>query len=174
MHHIASLSPQAAHDKLSNGATLIDIRSSDEYARKHIKGAISSPLDKLTTQSIDSMTNGGVVIFSCLSGMRTKQNTPFLQECAANCQAVYVLDGGLNAWQKAKLPIVQHSTPPEIMRQVQMIAGTLILLGVVLGASVSPWFYGLSGFVGVGLLFAGLTGFCGMAKLLAFMPWNRI
>lgn len=174
MTHITALSPQKAYDKLSDGAVLIDIRSSDEYKRKHIKGAISSPLERLTKQSIDSMADGGVVIFSCLSGMRTKQNAPFLQECTANCQEVYVLDGGLSTWQKANLPITQHTALPDIMRQVQMIAGVLILLGVVLGASVSPWFYGLSGFVGAGLLFAGLTGFCGMAKLLALMPWNRI
>ena len=59
------------------------------------------------------------------------------------------------------------------MRQVQIVAGGLVLLGVALGALVSPWFYGLSGFVGLGLMFAGLTGFCSMAKLLAVMPWNR-
>jgi hypothetical protein len=45
--------------------------------------------------------------------------------------------------------------------------------GVVLGALVHPGFYGLSGFVGAGLVFAGVTGFCGMARLLALAPWNR-
>ena len=59
------------------------------------------------------------------------------------------------------------------MRQVQIVAGSLVLTGVVLGALVSPGFYALSGFVGAGLLFAGASGFCGMARLLAFMPWNR-
>jgi hypothetical protein len=48
-----------------------------------------------------------------------------------------------------------------------------VLLGVVLGATVAPGFYALSGFVGAGLLFAGVSGFCGMARLLAVMPWNR-
>ena len=46
-------------------------------------------------------------------------------------------------------------------------------LGVVLGTWVAPGFYGLSAFVGAGLIFAGISGWCGMAKLLAFMPWNR-
>jgi hypothetical protein len=59
------------------------------------------------------------------------------------------------------------------MRQVQIGAGTLVLLGVVLGFAVSPIAYGLSAFVGAGLLVAGTTGWCGMAKLLAVMPWNR-
>ena len=59
------------------------------------------------------------------------------------------------------------------MRQVQIAAGSLVLLGVLLGAFVAPAFYALSGFVGAGLLFAGASGFCGMARLLAAMPWNR-
>ena len=59
------------------------------------------------------------------------------------------------------------------MRQVQIGAGGLVLIGVALGALASPGFYALSGFVGAGLLFAGVTGFCGMARVLGAMPWNR-
>ena len=60
------------------------------------------------------------------------------------------------------------------MRQVQIVAGSLVLLGVVLGTTVSPLFLLLSGFVGAGLVFAGLSGWCGMAQLLALAPWNRV
>ena len=63
--------------------------------------------------------------------------------------------------------------PLEIMRQVQIGAGALVLLGVVLGVMVHPAFLGVSAFVGAGLAFAGATGFCGMARLLALAPWNR-
>jgi hypothetical protein len=69
--------------------------------------------------------------------------------------------------------IVAPGAPMEIMRQVQVVAGTLILLGVGLGVLLSPWFFALSGFVGAGLVFAGVTGWCGMAKLLSRAPWNR-
>ena len=55
------------------------------------------------------------------------------------------------------------------MRQVQIAAGSLVLLGAI----VSPWLYGLSAFVGAGLVFAGVTGTCGLARLLRVMPWNR-
>jgi rhodanese-related sulfurtransferase len=168
---IPSLNPQEAQAKLSQGATLIDIRSADEYAHKHITGAVSKPLDGLQGQTL----NDGVIIFSCLGGVRTEQNAPLLKNCASGCQEVYLLNGGLNAWEKAGLPITQNAKVSlDIMRQVQIAAGTLILIGVILGAVVSPAFYGLSGFVGAGLLFAGLTGFCGMAKLLAVMPWNKV
>ncbi|WP_343125582.1 YgaP-like transmembrane domain [Stenotrophomonas sp. SAU14A_NAIMI4_8] len=47
------------------------------------------------------------------------------------------------------------------------------MLGAVPGATVSPWFHALSGFVGAGLLFAGVSGFCGLARVLMRMPWNR-
>jgi hypothetical protein len=56
---------------------------------------------------------------------------------------------------------------------VQIVAGTLVVLGTVLGATVSPWFLLLSGLVGAGLVFAGSTGFCGMAALLLRLPYNR-
>jgi hypothetical protein len=59
------------------------------------------------------------------------------------------------------------------MRQVQIEAGSLVLLGIVLGVWVAPAFLGLSAFVGAGLAFAGLSGWCGVARLLALMPWNR-
>jgi hypothetical protein len=38
---------------------------------------------------------------------------------------------------------------------------------------VHPAFYGLSAFVGAGLVFAGITDWCGMAMVLAKMPWNQ-
>ena len=112
------------------------------------------------------------MIFHCKSGMRTAGNAQRLA-AAADCQT-YILDGGIDAWKKAGLPVaIDARQPIEIMRQVQITAGGLVLLGVVLGTWVAPGFYGLSAFVGAGLIFAGISGWCGMAKLLAFMPWNR-
>jgi rhodanese-related sulfurtransferase len=86
----------------------------------------------------------------------------------------FVLDGGLDAWTKAGLPIETNpAAPMELNRQVQITAGLLILTGVVLGFLVSPLWIGLSGFVGAGLTFAGLSGTCAMARLLMLAPWNR-
>jgi hypothetical protein len=59
------------------------------------------------------------------------------------------------------------------MRQVQVVAGALVLVGIVLSLVSSP-FIGLSIFVGAGLIFAGISGWCGMAKILGKMPWNKI
>jgi hypothetical protein len=81
---------------------------------------------------------------------------------------------GIDAWKRAGLPVkTDRSRPIEIQRQVQLAAGSLVLLGVLLGLFGHPAFYAVAGFVGTGLVFAGLTGWCGMAKLLGQMPWNR-
>ena len=169
---LPSLSPEQAAEKIRAGAVMVDIRSAAEYSGKHIGGALSLPLDQLDGEHLPQ---DGVVVFNCLSGMRTRQNAAQLQNCAACCREVYILDGGLNAWAKAGLPVhARPGQPLDIMRQVQIAAGSLVLLGAALGALVSPWFYLLSAFVGAGLVFAGLTGFCGMARLLACMPWNRL
>jgi hypothetical protein len=57
-------------------------------------------------------------------------------------------------------------------RQVRIGAGSLVLLGLILAWLVHPYFIALSGFVGVGLVFAGITDWCGMGLLLVKAPWN--
>jgi rhodanese-related sulfurtransferase len=151
---------------------LIDIREADEHAREHIPGSRHHSLTRVDRDS-PARSGDDVLIFHCRSGARTIGNASRLAAAAQTCEA-YILDGGLDAWKKAGLPVtLDRSQPIDIMRQVQIVAGSLVLIGVVLGALVSPGFYALSGFVGAGLLFAGVSGFCGMARLLAVMPWNR-
>ena len=165
------ISPQQAHTLVGEGATLIDIRDADEYAREHISAARSVPLDTLPG-GLNAQA-GETVIFHCQSGARTSGNADRLAQAAAPARA-YVVEGGIQGWKQAGLPTVEDKTQPlPLMRQVQIAAGVLILCGVVLGYAVSSGFFLLSGFVGAGLLFAGLTGFCGMARLLKVMPWNR-
>ena len=87
---------------------------------------------------------------------------------------MYILEGGLDGWKKAGLPVVRDAKQPlELQRQVQIGAGSRILLGVILGSLVAPGWYALSGFVGAGLIMAGVSGFCGLARVLLVMPWNK-
>ena len=60
------------------------------------------------------------------------------------------------------------------VRQVQIAAGGLVLLGLIGSQVLAPAWIALSWLVGAGLVFAGISGFCGMARLLAMMPWNRV
>ncbi|KRA67004.1 hypothetical protein ASD89_01900 [Caulobacter sp. Root656] len=166
------LKPDDAARRLADRrAILVDIRETDEFARRRARGALSRPLSSLDAGGL-GLPDAREVIFTCRSGQRTGANS--VQLAAACGRGAYVLEGGLDAWAAAGLPLeVDAKAPLEMMRQVQIVAGVLVLIGVVLGVFVSPGFLGLSAFVGAGLTLAGATGFCGMARLLALAPWNR-
>lgn len=172
MSNLKAISPQRAAELVRSGAVLVDIREADEHAREKIPGAHHHALSRIdgNTPIRDS---DDVAIFHCRSGARTRGNAAKLAAATPKCET-YILEGGLDAWKKAGFPVeLDRRQPIDIMRQVQIAAGGLVLVGVVLGALVTPLFYTLSGVVGVGLLFAGVSGFCGMARLLGVMPWNR-
>jgi len=165
---LPSISPAEAKKLVDQGATLIDIRGADERAREHIPGSQHRPL----TQATNFAGINAPVIFHCRSGMRTANAAGRLKQ-SVPCEA-YILSGGIDAWRKARLPMVtDKSQPIEINRQVMIGAGSLVLLFVLLGTFVVPGFYGLAGLIGAGLIFGGATGWCGMAILLQKMPWNR-
>ena len=167
-----TITPRDAARLVGQGALLVDIREPSEYARQRIAGATNLPLAQLP--GLLPEVGGKAVIFHCLGGKRTAMNAERLAGCVDCGCETYLLEGGLEGWKQAGLPVEGAAKPPlELMRQVQIATGSLVLLGAVLGATLSPWFHLIPAFVGAGLLFAGLTGFCGMALLLARMPWNR-
>lgn len=172
MTALLPLSPADVAARIKSGAArLIDIREPDEYTREHIVGATAAPLSTFEAAHLN-LTADQDVIFMCRTGNRTGVNCDRL--AARVSGPAWVLDGGLEAWKAAGLPTrTDRKAPLEIMRQVQMGAGGLILLGALLGVVVHPAFWGLSALVGAGLFIAGATGFCGMARLLALAPWNR-
>ncbi len=152
-------------------ALLIDIRDSDEYAREHIPGSRLVPLSGFDRADFPR-DHDKIAVFHCNTGTRTCQAAP--QILGAGFQEVYHLEGGLNAWKAAGLPVdLNRKAPISIMRQVQITAGSMVVLGIVLSLLVSPWFMALSAFVGSGLVFAGVSNTCAMATILGFMPWNR-
>ena len=155
----------------SGAAILIDIRETDEHAREHVLGARLAPLSSIDAHDFDR-DHDKIAIFHCKSGMRTQANAARL--LARGFPKAFFLDGGLEGWKQAGYAVhANRKAPLEIMRQVQITAGSLVVLGVMLGMFVHPAFYGLSAFVGAGLAFAGASGWCGMATVLKAMPWNR-
>ena len=166
---LAALRPEEVERMIADGAMLVDIRDPDEHARERIAGAANHPLAGIEQLAMHL----GPTIFHCRSGMRTQANALRLAAAGVGSPC-YILAGGIDAWRSSgRSTIVDRRQPLEIMRQVQLVAGGLVLMGVILGFLVSPAFFGLSAFVGAGLMMAGATGWCGMARLLQRLPWNR-
>lgn len=152
-------------------AVLVDVRGRDEYAREHIPGARSIPLDELDPATLPAEP-GQAVILQCASGQRSASACDELE--GAVTVPLHELKGGLQAWKAAGLPVaVDVKAPLPIMRQVQIVAGSMVVLGVLLAWSLHPAFMLLSAFVGAGLVYAGVSGDCRMARLLARLPYNR-
>lgn len=172
MNTLTPLKPADVAARLkARTAVLIDIREPDEFAREHVTGALHAPLSAFDQVPL-KLPDGRDVIYTCRTGNRTGANCARLS--ARVPVEAFVLEGGLDAWKAQGLATrADKSKPIELMRQVQMTAGGLILVGAALGLLIHPAFWGLSAFVGAGLFVAGATGFCGMARLLAAMPWNR-
>lgn len=168
---LQTITAKEVEAKVKAGALLVDIRSPDEHAREHIAVARNIPLDNLSA-SASEIAAATSVIYHCRSGMRTQTNAGKL--AALRSDNAFIMEGGIDGWKAAALPVVEDKSQPlELQRQVQIGAGSIALLGFILGITVSPGFHVLSGFVGAGLVVAGLTGFCGMARILMKMPWNK-
>jgi rhodanese-related sulfurtransferase len=152
-------------------AHLIDVREADEHARDRIEGSTLLAASSLGASALPE-DGERIVVLHCRSGQRSADVGA--RALAAGRPSIHHLAGGLLAWRDAGLPVIENRRVPiSIMRQVQISAGSLVAIGTGLGAFVHPGWLVLSGFVGLGLVFAGATGTCGMASVLALMPWNR-
>lgn len=169
-HPLKRLSPAEAAELLKDQqALLVDVREPDEHARERISGAICLPLSSWDESEVVS----GPLVFHCRSGARTNANAQRLARKAGGGEC-YFIEGGLDAWKKAGLPVeLDRRRPIDLMRQVQIAAGSMAAVGTLLGVLVSPWFLVVPAFVGCGLTVAGLTGFCGLGRVLMLAPWNH-
>lgn len=171
----ATIPPADVHAARSQGkpCLLLDVRTPLEHSGLHAQGVELYPLDRLDPAAIQAKRPAGAPIYVlCRSGGRATQAVEKLS--AAGLADCFVVEGGTDAWAAAGLPVVRGRTVMSLERQVRIAAGFLVLLGVTLGYFVHPYAFGLSGFVGAGLIFAGVTDWCGMGLLIARMPWNNV
>lgn len=153
-------------------AVLVDVREPAEYQSEHIAGACNIPLSRIHVTTLPHH-EGKKLVLQCLRGSRSNQACSALLG-AVQVPEMYQLEGGLEAWKNAGLPVNRGSRSVlPLDRQVQLTVGVVLLLGFLLGTTVNPGFYWLMAIIGVGLSIAGLTGFCGLALLIARMPWNK-
>jgi len=170
---VTDVSPTTLREWQERGeAVIIDVREPFEYGEERIEGSDLHPLSSFDAEAIHNKYGDQKLVFQCRSG---KRSLDAAERYARRGGTPYHLEGGIEGWKASGQSVHKPKGAPKIgvMRQVQMTAGSLVVIGVLLGAFVNPWFLILSGFVGAGLVFAGASGWCGMAKLLGNMPWNR-
>ncbi|MCC9607099.1 rhodanese-like domain-containing protein [Blastopirellula sp. JC732] len=165
----------AEREKSGQPIELIDVRTPAEYREVHASSARNTPLESLDVNGVlkaRRLEATQPLYVICRSGKRADQACR--KFVAAGYENVVNVEGGTVAWEAAKLPVVRGKKAMALERQVRIAAGSLVLLGAVLGLTVHPYFIGISAFVGAGLIFAGVTDTCGMAMMLARMPWNQV
>ncbi len=167
----ATIAPRELRGLLEQGPApfLLDVRSGLEFDSEHIDGARLIPLDQLDARRGEIPERTDIVVV-CRTGVRATIAAEMLGRAGRRAR---VLEGGMNAWRRARLPVREGRKRLPVDRQVQLIVGFMVLTSVALVLTVSPWFLGVAAFFGAGLAFAGATGTCGLALLLMKMPWNR-
>lgn len=163
---------------IKNGeAILIDVREADEFKAEHIAYAMSVPLSSLEGgfETLD-IPPTKTILFQCLKGTRGQMACERIQGLGACQNQIVNIEGGIESWKEHGFPVIGGaSSSPNIpiFRQVQIIAGALIALLVLIGFTGTTITFVFAGIIGGALFFAGLTGWCGLAMVLAKMPWNK-
>ena len=170
------VTPRMVQSFVGNGrcVRVIDVRTPAEYGEVHATVAFNMPLDSLDPKRIEKVLEeceNGTGYLICKSGARAHQAARKLRK--AGIENIAVIEGGTEAWIAEGCPVVRGEKAVSLERQVRIAAGSLVVLGSLLGFFVSPFFLGISAFVGAGLVFSGVTNTCGMGMLLSKMPWNQ-
>ncbi len=170
---IEMISPKEAKelaDKNPN-VKLLDVRSFNEFSEIHIKDSINIPIDMLAGKVQELGRSGETYIVFCRAGTRSPMAADMLLQ--SGIHSVKAIDGGITAWQKAKLPVIKGEGVISLERQVRIIAGVFILTGTILSLFLHRAFRAVPIFVSCGLIFAGVTDTCLTGMLLMKLPYNQ-
>lgn len=174
-NEVPTITPHKAHEiAASNTAViLLDVRTPSEFSARRAVGARNIPLDIIpATIAAKELPKDSPICVLCEKGGRATIAADHLIK--GGHRDVHVVTGGTEFWAASGLPTEGSGRKVmSIERQVRIGAGILVLTGVILGFLINPGFFGLSAFIGAGLVFAGITDWCGMGLLLARAPWNR-
>lgn len=154
---------------------VVDVRSAAEFEAQHIRGSYHVPLNTLAEHTAELARHlddpSSPLVLVCQSGVRAEQGRRHL--AAAGLDRAHVLDGGVAAWAAAGHEVVRGRTAWALERQVRLVAGSLVLTGILGGRLVTPKLRLLAGGIGAGLTFSALSNTCAMGSALARLPFNR-
>jgi rhodanese-related sulfurtransferase len=88
-------------------AVVIDLRSADEFAKGHLPSARQLAIGELESKAGQIAKNkSNPVLLVCQTGQQSLKAQRLVKE--AGFAEVHVLDGGVDAWQKAGMPVVKQ------------------------------------------------------------------
>lgn len=102
---IQPLKPQEAVIKVNRGGVFVDIRGAEEFAKGHIQGSKNIELAKIRAGEVKPLEKfkDAPIVTVCNYGNTARAAATALEK--AGFSQVYVLQGGLQAWQNASLPV---------------------------------------------------------------------
>jgi glyoxylase-like metal-dependent hydrolase (beta-lactamase superfamily II) len=169
----ASVPAALAVERVEAGGagSVIDVRTDIEFQAEKIPGSRHVPLDQVAGRADEIRATPAPRLLLCRTANRAEQARAILDRLEVS--GLSVIEGGIQAYHCAGGRTVSGEAVMSLERQVRVVAGILVVLGVALGFLVHPAFFGLSAFIGAGQVFAGITDRCGMGMAIAKMPWNR-
>lgn len=173
---VAVISPKQLHDRIQAGEKvhLIDVRTPVEFREVHVRllttcrstnWIVRKRLAFHKHKSVD-----GPLFVICKSGGRGKQACEKI--VAAGCSTLSTLKVERQRGNR----LACGSSGKKAMsleRQVRIAAGR-DGVGWRSRFKFIVAVFGLTAFVGAGLMFAGITDTCGMGMILARMSWNQV
>ncbi len=171
---VPTITPVELFQMMNRGENpeILDVRTPAEYEKVRISGTTNIPVDRLNVREYLNNRKASPdkpIYILCKGGTRARMACErFIEAGFANA---VLIEGGIMQWEACGLPVERQV--PNVESQVRVTIGALNLLGVVLAATISPYFLVIPGFVSCGLIFAGVTGRCPLANVIARMPWNR-
>ncbi|GJL52491.1 MAG: sulfurtransferase [Nitrospirales bacterium] len=172
--------PEVINDHLLNykptthtNQIIVDVRTPGEFEEVHIPGSMNIPLTDLKSalpELVETAKNHELIIV-CRTQNRVK--LAYDQLVTHGISHCSILEGGVTQWIADGKPVVRGKRGFSLEQQVRLIAGMMIVCGVVLSVFVSSWFLLLPAAAGIGLIHAGWTDSCLMGMLLTVLPFNR-
>jgi rhodanese-related sulfurtransferase len=91
--------------KVSKNLKIVDVSTSKQYDKEHIKGAISLPLDKIETEAENNLKERSPIVvyshdFKCNASSQAAEKLYSL-----GYSFIFVFKGGLKEYEKARLPV---------------------------------------------------------------------
>lgn len=106
---IPQLSAAEAAARARNGeALIVDVRDANEWSLGHIPGALHVPLGQLAERATELADGGRQLVLHCASGGRSSIGASVL--LAQGVPNVANMEGGLDAWQAARLPVTRDES----------------------------------------------------------------